>query len=171
MKNALLGLALLAAAAPAAAWDRLDGQYSGVRTLHTEAVTDEASWKALWARHAPDQPIPQVSFDSEQVAAVFLGQTRSAGVTVDVDVMNDPLDPSRLVVFYQPVRPSRAGFAASVVATPFAFIKTRRASAVVFEQNAPVGVPGAGAPPANPVDGRRVRTQLESLVAPSFDGR
>lgn len=171
MKNALLGLAMLAVVAPAAAWDRLDGQYSGVRTQHTEAVTDEASWKALWARHAPDQAVPAVSFEREQVAAVFLGQTPTAGVTVDVDVMNDPLDSTRLVVFYQPVRPARAGFAASVMATPFVFVKTRRAAEVVFELNASVSVPGREPRLGNPVDGRRVRLQLDSLFAPSFDGR
>ncbi|MDX6768895.1 MAG: hypothetical protein SF051_05140 [Elusimicrobiota bacterium] len=170
MKNALLVVSLLAAAVPAAAWDRLDGQYSGVRSFHTEAVTDEASWRALWARHAPGQPVPEVRFDSEQVAAVFLGQTQSAGVRVEAEVTADPLDPSRVVVFYRPVRPSRPGFAATVMASPFVFVKTRRASETVFEADAVMSVPAPGGrAPSNPVDERRMRTMLDGLADPSFD--
>lgn len=170
MKNALLGLALLAAAAPAAAWDRLDGQYSGVRNFHTQAVQDEAAWKELWARHAPGQPVPEVQFDREQVAAVFLGQTLQAGVKVDVTVSPDPLDASRIVVFYKSVKSGRA-FGATVISHPFVIVKTRRAAAVVFEENARVSIPEADRKPANPVDGRRLNILIETLSVPSFDGR
>lgn len=172
MKNALLALALLAAAAPAHAWERLDGQYSGVKNFHTQAVADEAAWKELWARHAPGQPVPEVQFDREQVAAVFLGQTLTGGVSVDVTVQPDPLDASRIVVFYKPVnKDSRRGFATTVISHPFAIVKTRRAAAVVFEQNARVSIPEADRKPSNPVDGRRLNILIETLGVPSFDGR
>lgn len=171
MKNTLLVLALLAAAAPASAWERLEGQRSGIRSFHVEAVQDEAAWKSLWERHAPGQPAPEVRFEQEQVAAVFLGETWTGGVKVDVEVQPDPLDRSRLVVFYKPVKPSRAGFAATVVTHPFVIVKTPKASAVTFEANASVSNPERQGRPANPVDGRRVGVLLESLSVPSFDGR
>lgn len=169
MKNALLGLVLLAAAVPASAWERLEGQYSGVRDFHTEAVKDEASWKALWERHAPGQPVPQVEFAQEQVVAVFLGQTLSGGVKVEVAVRPDPLDPARMVVFYKPVKTGGA-FGTTVVSHPFVLLKTPRAAAVVFEANGRVSV-APRARPENPLDGRRVGVLLETLAAPSFDGR
>lgn len=170
MRKSLLAFALLAAA-PVSAWDRLDGQNSGVRAFHTEAVKDEAAWRSLWARHAPDSLLPAVDFGREQVAAVFLGQTRTAGVTVAVELMADPLDAARLVVFYRAVRPAPAGFTASVITYPFVFVKTRRASEVVFESDGAMGVPEREPRPTVPFDGRRARALLESLGLPSFDGR
>jgi hypothetical protein len=188
MRNALLVLALLAA--PASAWDRIDGQRSGIKTFHVEAVQDEAAWQALWARHNPNEPVPAVDFSKEQVAAVFLGMRTQGGYSVGIELMNDPLESSRLVVFYQAVAPSRRAFNSTVVSYPFAFVKTRRASAVSFEADSRVGTPVVreGRPanpaderrvsvpvlleprPANPVDERRVRIQLDALQNPSFDG-
>lgn len=171
MKNLLLGLALLAAAVPASAWDRLDGQHSRVRTFHTEAVKDAAAWAALWERHAPGQPVPHVEFGEEQVAAVFLGQTLNAGVKVDLKVMPDPLDANKLVVFYKTVERRPAGYSATVLTHPFAIVKTRRAAAVVFEQDARVSIPEAPRAPAILPDSRRMGTMLQQLTVPSFDGR
>lgn len=189
MRNAWLLLALLAA--PASAWDRIEGQRSGIRSFHVEAVQDEAAWQALWARHNPNEPAPAVDFSREQVAAVFLGMKTQGGYSVGIELMNDPLEDSKLVVFYQAVAPSRRGFATTVVSYPFAFVKTRRASAVTFEADSRVGIPVVRDPrptnraderrvstpvqleprPANPVDERRVRIQLDALQSPSFDGR
>lgn len=171
MRNALLA-ALLLAAAPALAWDRIDGQRSGIRTFHVEAVQDESAWKALWARHSPDQPAPAVDFSREQVAAVFLGAQQTGGYSVGIELMNDPLETSRLVVFYQAVPPSRRGIVATAIAYPFAIVKTRRASAVTFEANGRVGTPVVReGRPSNPLDTRRVRTLIDGIEAPSFDGR
>lgn len=190
MRNALLALLLLAAAAPVRAWDRLDGQRSGIRSFRTEAVQDSASWQALWAQHMPGQPVPDVDFSQEQVAAVFLGPVNTAGVSISVSLQNDPLDPSRLVVFYAPRSHRAPGFAAQVITYPFVLVKTRRATATAFEAEGRVSVPegsdaapsngpdgravgipdGPGRAPANPRDERRVRIQLD-LAAPSFDGR
>ncbi len=172
MKNVLLGLALLAAApASAAPWERLEGQHSRVRSFHTEVVKDEASWKALWERHAPGQEVPAVSFDTEQVAAVFLGQTLTAGVKVDVKVSADPLDASRLVVYYKPVQRAPSNFAATVVTHPFAIVKTPRAAAVVFEADVRFSNPQAPQAPLNMPDPRRMKSLLEKVSLPSFDGR
>lgn len=190
MRNALLA-ALLLVAAPSFAWDRIDGQRSGIKTFHVEAVQDEAAWKALWARHNPNEPAPAVDFTREQVAAVFLGERLSGGCSVGIELMNDPLVSSRLVVFYRAVEPSRRSFAVAAVTYPFAFVKTRRASAVTFEADSRLGVPvmreqrpdnavderRVSTPvlleprPANPLDERRVRIQLDALQSPSFDGR
>lgn len=194
MRNALLALLLLAAAAPVRAWDRLDGQRSGIRSFRTEAVRDAASWQALWTEHMPGQPVPEVDFSREQVAAVFLGPVNTAGVSISVELQNDPLDPSRLVVFYAPRSQRAPGFAAQVITYPYVLVKTRRASATAFEAEGRVSIPegsgrapandadgrrvsipdGPGLAPANPEDGRRVRIQpfsLERWSAPSFDGR
>lgn len=190
MRNALLAAVLLIAA-PSFAWDRIDGQRSGIKTFHVEAVQDEAAWQSLWARHNPNEPVPAVDFSREQVAAVFLGLQTQGGYSVGIELMNDPLESSRLVVFYQAVAPSRRAFNTTAVAYPFAFVKTRRASAVSFEADsrfaAPVvrqGLPAnpvderrVSTPvlreprPSNPLDERRVRIQLDALESPSFDGR
>lgn len=169
MKNALLGLALLVAA-PAGAWERIEGQHSGIGDFHTAVAQDDASWKALWERHAPGQPVPAVSFDQEQVAAVFLGRTASAGVAVHVSVMTDPLDSASLVIFYRPVKNLRA-FAAAVITQPFVIVKTRKTAAVSFESDGVLSIPEQATRPANPPDARRVEALLDNAAQPAFDGR
>lgn len=171
MRKALLALAFAVVAAPsmAASWERLEGQRSGIREFHVEAVRDAAAWKGLWERHAPGQPLPEVSFDKEQVAAVFLGQTPTAGVSIELTLANDPLDASRLVVYYSASGRRAPSFAAAVISYPFVIIKTRRAPAVAFESNARVALPEVR-PPSNPLDARRVGALLETLAVPSFDG-
>lgn len=53
--------------------------FSGVRSLRTVTVNDDAAWAALWAEHtanvSPAPPRPAVDFSTQTVAAVFLGET------------------------------------------------------------------------------------------------
>lgn len=174
MKNALLALVLLAssaAAQDASSWKRLEGQSSGIKSRRAVAVYDSAEFAKLWKEHAADAPAPQVNWGEEGVVAVFLGETQTAGVKVEVVVQQDMLDSGRLNVFYKEVRPASKPFAAMRLSYPYAIVRVRKAQTVAFEVDGRVSLPEKAKAPANPRDTSKVRILLETLGTPSFDGK
>lgn len=165
---AALLLNLSASAQTDVSWKTLEGQHSGIAEARTVAVTDAASWEKVWKEHNAQAPVPAVDFSKESVVAVFLGETRAAGVKVEIVVQNDMLDSDRLNVFYKEVRSGKS-FAAQMICRPFAMVKVRKAAVVSFETNGAASIPEPRRAPKNPRDDSKVRALLET--APSFDGR
>lgn len=159
----------LSASAQVGSWAKLEGQNSRIAEARTVAVADAASWEKVWKEHS-DEAVPVVDFSKESVVAVFLGETRTAGVKIDIVVQNDMIDSNRLNVFYKEVRPAAKPFAAMKICQPFAMVKVRKAAVVSFEADKLVSIPVEKAhAPANPRDNTKFRALLETL--PSFDGR
>jgi hypothetical protein len=109
--------------APAVAVDFTDvevHEFSGVAVAREVAVMDDAAWAALWAEHTrrldPAPPRPAVDFNSQSVAAVFLGDT--AGCSRPVIRSVDRTGSSELRVAYQVVTPERSTPCPAVVFTP-----------------------------------------------------
>lgn len=169
----LLSLAsLLLCASPVLAsepWTKYEGQRSGIAEARFVGVTDQAAWEKLWREHDAQAAVPAVDFSKESVAAAFLGERPTGGIKVELVIQSDPLDPSRLNAFYREIRSSK-GFATTVVSRPFIIVKVRKAAVIAFERDARLSLPGETAP-ANPRDERRARALIDSLGAPSFDGR
>ena len=174
MKTTLSAVAALLLAVVASAqvvvWNKLEGQHSGIRERRTVAVTEQAAWEKVWREHDAAAAVPAVDFSKESVVAVFLGQTRTAGVKVEVVVQDDALDASRLNVFYKEVS-SGKNFAALVMCEPYAIVKVRKASMIAFEKNSVASIPEQSKAPAHPRDTTKFRVLLENLTVPAFDGR
>jgi len=172
-KTALVAIAALlvsvAASAQVGPWSKLEGQHSRITSARTIAVSDMAAWEKVWKEHDASAPVPAVNFSEESVVAVFLGETRAAGVKIEIVVQNDMIDANRLNVFYKEVRSASKGFSAQIMCRPFAMVKVRKASTVSFEANGRVSIPENMQAPKNPRDNTKVRAMLETL--PSFDGR
>jgi hypothetical protein len=166
--SALL-LSVAASAEAVGSWSKLEGQHSRISERRTVAVTDSASWEKVWKEHDASAPVPAVDFSKESVVAVFLGQTQTAGVKIEIVVQNDMIDSDRLNVFYKEVRSASKAFAAQVICRPFAMVKVRKAAVVSFEVNGPVSIPESRQAPKNPRDEAKMRALLEAI--PSFDGR
>jgi len=167
MAAALLSVA--ASAQTAGTWDKLEGQHSKIAEARTVAVADAASWEKVWKEHSADAPVPAVDFAKESVVAVFLGETKAAGVKIEIVVQNDSIDANRLNVFYKEVRSASKPFAATMLCHPFAMVKVRKAAVVSFESNGRMSIPERMKAPKNPRDDTKFRVLLETL--PSFDGR
>jgi hypothetical protein len=150
-------------------WNKLEGQHSRIAELRTVAVTDAAAWEKVWKEHDASSPVPAVNFSEESVVAVFLGETKTAGVKIEIVVQKDMIDSGRLNVFYKEVRPASKPFAAAVICRPFAMVKVPKAKTVSFEADGRVSVPEETKAPKNPRDDVKFRALLETL--PSFDGR
>ncbi len=159
----------LSASAQVGSWAKLEGQNSRIAEARTVAVSDAASWEKIWKEHS-DAAIPAVDFSKENVVAVFLGQTQTAGVKIEIVVQNDMIDSNRLNVFYKEIRPASKPFAAMKICQPFAMLKVRKAAVVSFESDTLMSIPVEKTKaPANPRDTTKFRALLETL--PSFDGR
>ena len=138
MKNALaLLVALIAFSLPARAQEmRLAGQRSEIKDARMVVARTPAEFDALWKQHNPTQAEPAVNFDKQIVVAVFLGERSTGGTKVELTLMNDPLDSSKLVVFYKEVPPAKSGFATQVVCAPFEIRAVAKSyAAVTFERN------------------------------------
>ena len=112
---AALLLSVAASAQVVGSWSRLEGQHSRISELRTVAVTDAKAWEKVWKEHDASAPVPAVNFNEESVVAVFLGETKAAGVKIEIVVQNDMIDASRLNVFYKEVRSASKGFSAQVI--------------------------------------------------------
>jgi hypothetical protein len=155
---------------PAQNWDKIEGQHSGVATPLAAAVQDSEKWAQIWREHDASAPVPEVDFSKVSVVVVFLGQTETAGVKVQIVVQQDPLDSTRLNVFYREIV-KKGGFAAQVQCTPYAIVKVPRAATIDIEADGVVRVPEhRDAPAAAPHDDTRVHALVQGLENPSFDG-
>lgn len=106
------------------AWQELHGQDSAIRDQRTLTVRTPKKWAELWAEHAGDDKAraPYVDFaDSEFVVAVFLGEKTRGGTRVELKPVVDPLDSSRLDVFYREIPPEAAS--TQKACRPFAILK------------------------------------------------
>ncbi len=148
MKNLLALVALLLAASASAQVTAptpkpfLEGQHSGVKEPMAVAVQDSAKWEEIWRQHDASTPAPQVDFSKQNVVVVFLGQTETAGVKVTIVVQQDPIDSTRINVFYRQTV-IKKGFAAQVECQPFAIVKVPRTATIDIEADAPVSIPEA----------------------------
>lgn len=159
---------LLAVSARAQSWERLEGQHSGVKRTLAVAVQDPQKWEEIWRQHDASTPIPQVDFSRENVVVVFLGQKPHAGVKVEVVVQKDPLDDTRLNVFYREVS-AKSDFVAAVVCEPYAIVKVPRAAVIDVEKDAVIRTPERERAPKHKRDDRKVKALIESLSIPNFD--
>lgn len=170
MKNLLAALALLILAVNAGAQAQpktlAEGQHSGVKEPMAVAVQDHQKWSEIWKLHAGAQPEPAVDFSANSVVVVFLGQTETTGVKVTVVVQQDPIDSSRLNVFYRRTV-TKKGMSAQVECQPFAMVLVPRASVIDIEADAAVSIPErASAPSASQADAKkRVKALLEGFSA------
>ncbi len=166
---AVLLLSVCASAQNAGSWEKLEGQHSRISERRTVAVTDTAAWEKVWKEHSSDSAAPAVDFSKESVVAVFLGETKTSGVKIEIVVQRDMIDANRLNVFYKEIPAGKKGFSAAVICQPYAMIKVPKTKIVSFEVNGRVSTPEAAKVPSNPRDTAKVRMLLETL--PSFDGR
>ncbi|MFI5349986.1 MAG: hypothetical protein ACHQ2Z_10615 [Elusimicrobiota bacterium] len=171
MKILLPALALvLAVNANAQTKSWFEGQHSGVKEPMAAAIQNPQQWREIWRRHDAADPVPDVDFTKQSVVVVFLGETKTAGVTVTVVVQQDPLDPNRINVFYRRNAVNK-GVSAQVHCEPYAIVKVPRAAVIDVERDGgDVGVPERGSPQAKPKrDTKKFHILIKGLENPSFE--
>jgi hypothetical protein len=131
-------LALLALAAPVRAeqWTRLAGQCSGITGPRAVVIEDRARWQALWKEHMgeTESPAPEVDFAKEAVIAVFAGQQRTGGYSIDIELQKDSSSGLRALYRVRPPKPD--SFRLMMITQPFVLLKVARPSGAVVLKKA-----------------------------------
>lgn len=111
------------------------GNESAIEEPREAVVRTTAEWKALWARHAPDQPMPAVDFSNSMVVGVFAGFRNTAGFRVEITAIEATGD--GVIVTWRESRPAPDAILAQVITYPFHLVRTGRTDARVTFRRAP----------------------------------
>lgn len=112
------------------------GSNSGVDTRGAVTVRDEGEWLALWRRHTANQhpapPPPTVDFSSEMVVAVFSGERRSGGFTIQVDRIKNT--GNKLMVMVSESTPAPGSINMMMITQPYHIVRLGKSPLpVVFQ--------------------------------------
>jgi hypothetical protein len=98
----------------------------------TARTTDE--WNAVWKKHDPAHPAPDVDFSRDMVLGIFLGSRNSAGYSVEIVGVDKPAS-GGLVVRYKETVPARAAVTAQIITSPYHLVAVPKADGPVrFEK-------------------------------------
>lgn len=104
------------------------GTSSGVRERLVTVIKTEEAWRALWQRHIvgvePRPAPPPVDFSREMVVAVFMGEQRTSGATVEV--LEATRQEGAIVVRVREVSPPPEGIVLPVLTQPFHLVALPR---------------------------------------------
>lgn len=129
---AALLVAVLQTSVPMRSIDK--GQESQIDTARQVSAHTADEWAKLWMQHAGARTRPNVDFNKEVIAAVFLGTRPSAGYAVEV--VSARQEGAALVVSYKETRPAPDSVAAQVLTSPYHIVAIAKGSTtdVKFER-------------------------------------
>ena len=125
-------VAVLQSSLPMRSIDR--GPNSQIDAAKQVSAHNADEWSKLWASHAGGRTRPNVDFNREVVAAVFLGSRPTGGYAVEI--VRARQDGVALVVSYKETRPSPDSVAAQVLTSPYHIVAVPKGSTtdVKFER-------------------------------------
>lgn len=106
-----------------------EGQGSGIESPEKVVISTQAEWKALWARHAPGQPMPKVDFSRSMVLGVFLGTRNTGGFEVRITGVRH--EGGSLLVAWQESSPPPDAIVTQMLTSPFHLVQTEKSDAKV----------------------------------------
>ena len=117
-------IAMVALAADPAVTTIARGPMSAVSESKQTVARSAAEWNTLWKAHAATQPVPDVDFTANMVAAIFLGCQPTGGFSVEMT--GTRRDGDALVIEYVERRPGRRDIVSQVLTSPFHIVKLPR---------------------------------------------
>ena len=112
------------------------GSNSGVNVRQGVTIKDQAEWLALWRKHTsdlqPPPPMPAVDFSNEMVIAVFSGERKSGGYSIQVD--NIRLAGNRLIAMVSESNPAPDSINMMMITQPYHMVRLSKSTLpVVFQ--------------------------------------
>jgi hypothetical protein len=107
----------------------VQGNQSGIEEPRQVVVRTAGEWKALWAEHAPGEPLPAVDFTKSMVLGVFAGFRNTAGFKVSITAVER--ESGRILVTWREDRPPADAIAAQVLTYPFHLVRLERTDSPV----------------------------------------
>jgi hypothetical protein len=103
----------------------LEGTFSGIKEPLQKVITTNQEWEDLWKKHVsvivPQPPVPEVDFENNVVAAIFMGEKSKGGY----QVLLKQVEPQGkdIIVHYKLVEPPANSFTLTVLTQPFILLK------------------------------------------------
>lgn len=103
----------------------LEGTYSGIREPLQKVISTNEEWEDLWRKHVsiivPQPPVPEVDFENNVVAAIYMGEKNKSGYQVLLkEVVPEGKD---VILRYKIVEPPENSFTLMVLTQPFILVK------------------------------------------------
>lgn len=87
------------------------------KTAENIVAKTAAEWEALWIKHhGSEADMPEVNFDEEIVAAVFMGEKNTGGYMIEMT--DAELKGDVLTITYEETTPPKDGFTTQVITQP-----------------------------------------------------
>ncbi len=97
------------------------GSYSGIAEKRTLIITNhfelQKIWSDLYANRYPVPDIPQIDFEKNILAAVFIGEKPTGGYSVNID--NVYFENGRIRILYSYSEPSTDSIVTQAITSPF----------------------------------------------------
>ncbi|QFS52756.1 protease complex subunit PrcB family protein [Nostoc sphaeroides] len=120
------------------------GANSGYPTASQLVIDNPEEWASVWQQHAsniiPPPPVPNVDFTDNQVVAVFMGEKRTGGYSVEIVSVetksSEKENLASLVITVAYRQPKPGEIVQEVITHPYHIITIpqRAASKVLFKQ-------------------------------------
>jgi hypothetical protein len=114
----MLAAAMLQGAAPLPLRSLEKGSQSFVDDMKQVTARTADEWNAVWKKHDPTRPAPDVDFSRDMVVGIFLGSRNSAGYSVEI-VGVEKQASGGFVVLYKETVPARAAVTAQIITSPY----------------------------------------------------
>lgn len=115
------------------------GTHSGVTRAEKRVVKTPEEWQQLWNEHTagtqPRPALPAVDFGKEMVLAVFLGEQRMGGYSVEVTGVKR--EGTGLVALVKQTAPRPGGITIQALTQPFHFVAVGKTEGKVSFSGAP----------------------------------
>jgi hypothetical protein len=101
------------------------GTYSGIKEAVAKVITTEKEWQELWKKHVsmlvPQPPLPEVDFQTYNLAVIFSGEKRTSGYQIILkQIVPEAND---VVVHYHETEPPANSFTLQVFTQPYLILK------------------------------------------------
>lgn len=99
------------------------GIHSDIREAISTVFRSEDRWKRFWMRHAASEPYP-IDFSEEMAIAVFMGEQRTGGFSLDIQRVEDKSGLLKVLVHI--TKPEHGTIVPHVLTQPYHIIKLRK---------------------------------------------
>jgi hypothetical protein len=99
------------------------GLHSEIKEAISTVFHSEDGWKRFWRRHAASEPHP-IDFSKEMVIAVFMGEQRTGGFSLDIQKVEDKSGLLKALVYI--TKPDQAAIVPQALTQPYHIIRLQK---------------------------------------------
>jgi PrcB C-terminal len=111
------------------------GVRSGIRERKFLLIRTEKEWENLWRLHkapfVPEKRIPLIDFGQEMIVAVFSGEKKTGGYSIEITKIQEDRKSMELIVLFHETRPPSNAMVTQALTQPYHIAKMARTDSTV----------------------------------------